>query len=188
MLGNVTPVEATLIATSVTATVSTAAVIITHRLTQGRDRRHRVWDRRMDVYAEVMRVQQAFARSRKNILRDKDLSAEPLDPSYEAKAFGLMEARLAMFGSSTIVKLNEEAFQAFKAWVVALFEWKALSSVPNPDHPTIQREAEAKWAIVEKLFTEAEATHAAMVDAIKAEAEFKKTERTGLARLAIWRD
>lgn len=181
------PVQATLIAASVGALASTAAVLITHALTRGRERRHKTWDRRMETYAEVMRARTAMARTRRDVLREKKFPQGTLDPAHERKAFGLAEAQLAMFGSDEVIKLSDESFDALKGWMVALLEWRDLTELA-PLGEELRLKAEAKWAEFEKRVEIAARADDVLVEAIKREAKFRRSERERWARLAFWRD
>jgi len=181
------PVEATLIAAPVGAVASTSAVLLTYLFARGRDRRHKVWDRRMDTYAEVIRSRRAMSRTRRDILREKTFPEGPLDPGYEGKEFGLTEAQLEMFCSSNVIKLGVESFEALKGWMVALLEWRDLKGLSAFDE-SLKLKAEAKWAEFEKRAEIATAADDALNEAIKREAQFRRSKREGLARLAFWRD
>ncbi|MET7828511.1 hypothetical protein ABZT23_28005 [Streptomyces sp. NPDC005386] len=181
------PVEATLIAASVGAVASTCAVLLTHLLARGRDRRHKVWDRRMDTYAEVIRSRRAMSRTRRDVLREKTFPDGPLDPDHEGKAFGLTEAQLEMFGSPEVIKLGDESFDALKGWMVALLEWRDLKMLAPLDDD-LRLKAEAKWAEFEKRAEIATAADEKLNEAIKREAKFRRSKREGWARLAFWRD
>ncbi|MFI5640310.1 hypothetical protein ACIA8H_23285 [Streptomyces goshikiensis] len=170
------PVHATLLVGSVSAVVSVAAVVATHLLARGRERRHKIWDRRMDTYAEVIRSRRAMARTRRDVLKEKRFPTGPLDPGYETKSFGLTEAQLEMFGSPEVIKLGDDSFKAFKGWMVALLEWRDLTNLAEAD-PNLRPRVATKWAEFEER-----AKHAGEIDdllnqAIKREAKFKKAEK-----------
>ncbi|WP_327303034.1 hypothetical protein OG730_05060 [Streptomyces sp. NBC_01298] len=156
--------------------MSTAAVLGTHVLAQRRERRHRLWDRRMDTYAEVLRSREAIARTRRDVLRDKKVFEETLDPNHDMKVWGLTEAKLEMFGSAEIKKLSEESFATIKAWTLALIDWHRQTQIASVV-PNGEAEADAKWAEVERQAGVAARADTKLADAIKREAEFKKAEK-----------
>ncbi|MFE3862073.1 hypothetical protein ACFXPT_16765 [Streptomyces goshikiensis] len=170
------PVHATLLVGSVSAVVSVAAVVATHLLARGRERRHKTWDRRMDTYAEVLRSRESIARTRRDVLRDKKVFEETLDPDHDMKTWGLTEARLRMFGSAEIKKLSQESFETIKAWTLALIDWDRQTQIASivPDG---QAEADAKWAEVERLAEVVTAADTKLTDAILREAEFEKAKK-----------
>lgn len=141
----------------------------------------------MDTYAEVIRSRRAMGRTRRDVLREKTFPEGPLDPAHEARAFGLVEAQLEMFGSPEVVKLSAESFDALKGWMVALLEWRDLVMLSKIDN-ALQLKAEAKWAEFEKRAEIAAAADEKMNEAIRREAKFRRSKREGLARLAFWRD
>ncbi|MFF3710429.1 hypothetical protein [Streptomyces phaeochromogenes] len=167
------PWEATLIAASVTSVVSTAAVVVTHLLTRKRDRNHRVWDRQMDVYAEAMRLRRSLAATRRDVLSDKTFPTGALDPDYQAKEFWLSQAQLEMFGSPEVRAVNDMSFATLKHWTTALLEWRDLTALARID-PKMQKQADAKWGELESLAETAKLADQRLVEAITAEAKFKK--------------
>ncbi|WP_060176884.1 hypothetical protein [Streptomyces sp. IMTB 1903] len=185
-LSTLTPVQATLIATSITATASAIAVVITHRLTLSRDRRHRLWDRRMDTYAEVLKAAGDLSSVRSHALSKQKLPGDGYD-KFESSLQDLLSAKVAMFGSPAVTELNSKALVAFAAWFAAWGRWRS-SHVLAQTIPEEVEDARRYWEKVEELSNAADEADKALAAAIKAEAKFKKTERTGLARLAFWRD
>jgi hypothetical protein len=127
------PWEATLIAASVGAVASTSAVLLTHLLTRARDRRHKVWDRRMDTYKLLLRSRRHFAFARKQFLKTGNNPAELIDTERELKEMGLVAAELEMFGSSAVNAINLMTHVAYNQWVAATAEWRRLNSSPAAD-------------------------------------------------------
>ncbi|MFJ6481142.1 hypothetical protein ACIQK6_13610 [Streptomyces sp. NPDC091682] len=185
-LSTLTPVQATLIATSITATVSTIAVVITHRLTLSRDRRHRLWDRRMDTYAEVLKATRDVAMVRSEA-QSKQRLPDGTYAKFESSLENLLSAKVAMFGSLTVIQLKNEAFATFALWVKAWGTWERSNQMAQTIPEEVE-DARQYWEVVEGLSKAANEADKALADAIKAEAKFKRIKRTGWARLAFWRD
>ncbi|MFB7401303.1 hypothetical protein G3I55_21365 [Streptomyces sp. SID6648] len=183
------PVEATLIAASVSAVVSTFAVIVTHLLTRKRDRMHRIWDRRADAYVEVVRSARTMATGRRDVLREKELPSGSLDSGSDQRTMLLTEARLDLFGTEEVKALHQVRLECFKSYVIALIEWRDMSIIPNAQkEPAGQRDIARKWAMVERRIAEFDAADDALVEAIRRETRFRKPKRQGWSRLAFWRD
>ncbi|MFD9190131.1 hypothetical protein ACFWCA_18080 [Streptomyces phaeochromogenes] len=166
------PVEATLIAASVTSVVSTAAVVATHLLTRGRERRHKVWDRKMDTYKLLLRSRRDFAFARKQFLKTGNNPAELIDTERELKEMSLVAAELEMFGSSAVNTINLMTHYAYSEWVVATAEWRRLNSSPSADAEA-HRKADEKWEDIKSLTEKADLIDEQLAEAIKAEADFK---------------
>ncbi|WP_217231617.1 hypothetical protein [Streptomyces anulatus] len=170
------PVEATLIAASVTSVVSTAAVLLTHLLTRGRERRHKVWDRRMDTYAEVVRMRQQVGRFRQQVLENEVPPDGPIDPDYESRTFSVTEAHLAMFGTRVVTGLDLMCTTAFNNWMEAMLEWQVLRARASTD-PEAEQKAAAKWLDVQRWGQTSATMDIQLLGAILKEAEFKEVTR-----------
>src|SRR5882757_1775451 len=144
------PVEATLIAASVGAAASTSAVVITHLLTRDRDRRHKVWDRRMDTYKLLLRSRRDFAFARSQFLRTGNNPAGLINTEREIEDFGLINAELEMFGSTAVNVVDLATNIRFNQWVAATAEWRKLNSSPSSDVEA-HREADEKWEEIKSL-------------------------------------
>ncbi|MER6329257.1 hypothetical protein ABT298_07945 [Streptomyces sp. NPDC001034] len=168
------PVEATLIAASVGAVASTSAVLLTHLLARGRDRRHKVWDRRMDTYAEVVRLRQEMGRVRLEVLETKRAPSRPIDPDHDSRMFGLTQAQLKMFGSEKIKDLDLLSSMGFNKWMEALGAWRAMNQ-GGPITPETQHKLDMQWQVVEALARACVDFDRLLITAIEDEADFKKT-------------
>ncbi|KOU97409.1 hypothetical protein ADK91_32785 [Streptomyces sp. XY511] len=170
------PVHATLLVGSVSAVVSVAAVVATHWLARGRERRHKIWDRRMDTYAEVLRSRDAIARTRRNVLRTKKVFEEWLDPDHDRKTWALTEAKLKMFGTDEVLELSDRSYRDTRMWTMALLDWHRLTTVASVV-PDGKLDADDMWEQVETLTKIADESDTALADAIKREVEFKKAKK-----------
>ncbi|PWK67198.1 hypothetical protein BCL76_109103 [Streptomyces sp. CG 926] len=170
------PVHATLLVGSVGAVVSVAAVVATHLLARGRERRHKIWDRRMDTYAEVLRSRDAIARTRRDVLRTKNVFEERLDPDHDRKTWALTEAKLKMFGTDEVLKLSDRSHRDTRMWTMALIDWHGLTTVASVV-PDGELGAGDMWEQVEILAKLADDSDTVLADAIKREAEFKKAKK-----------
>jgi hypothetical protein len=166
------PVEATLIAASVGAVASTAAVVITHLMTRARDRQHRLWDRRMDTYKHVLRSRRDLAFARSQFLDTKANPAELMDAQRELKEFSLIEAELYMFGSRNVNAINLAAHMIFNKWTKAAEEWREFHN-QSSDGTEARRMADEKWEQIKSLIEAADRIDSRLTEAIKAEAEFR---------------
>lgn len=110
-LMNLTPVQATLIATVVTTVVTTSTVAGTHLLTRARERRHLIWNRRMDAYGAVVQSCVALARMRQDIAERVNRGPGG-DTVPDMTALGLVGAQVEIFGSPQIVALWNEFLAA----------------------------------------------------------------------------
>ncbi|MCX4457703.1 hypothetical protein OOK58_37750 [Streptomyces sp. NBC_01728] len=164
------PVEATLIAASVTSVVSTAAVVLTHLLARGRDRQHKVWDRKMDTYAEVVRLRQEMGRIRLEVLETKRPPTRSIDPDHDSRTFGLTQAQLKMFGSEKIKNLDLLSSMGFTQWMEALKAWNAMDKGPETQH-----KRDTQWQVVEALARACTDFDRVLINAIEDEADFKRS-------------
>ncbi|GHD56043.1 hypothetical protein ACFQL8_17115 [Streptomyces goshikiensis] len=167
------PVEATLIAASVTSLVSTVAVVVTHRLTQARERRHRVWDRRMDTYAELSKTYMIVGENREYIRRHMK-AAEDFLPDFTDDAYALLDAKLALFGSPEIMHLSERTFEALEQWVAKINAWIELAHPDGFDTFVPSRNADRAWQEFEEAADLAKAADLELATALLLEARFKK--------------
>lgn len=166
------PVEATLIAASVTSVVSTAAVVATHRLTRGRERRHKVWDRRMDTYVELLKSRRAMGAARRDFLAKRTTPSQVFDAEQELKDLGSLRAQLSMFGSTAVHALDDLALTGFTVWMKAVSEWRDFDSMARAD-PESARKAEEKLEQIKTLSENADLIEKRLTEAILAEADFK---------------
>ncbi|MFG2349452.1 hypothetical protein [Streptomyces phaeochromogenes] len=177
------PVEATLIVGTASVLASTSAVLVTHRLTRGRERQHRVWDRRMDTYKEVLRMRRVLAQHRADVLRTKSPKSPKsaiLDIEGEVKAFMLMQAQLDMFGSPAIRALDTISLAAFNHWHRDLSEWSELHAraTAHRDNKDLWAAADKKWAEIEEFAKTVDLADQTLAEAVRDEAAFKDGGRT----------
>ncbi|MFJ8139198.1 hypothetical protein [Streptomyces sp. NPDC096013] len=174
------PVEATLIVGTASVLASTSAVLVTHRLTRGRERQHRVWDRRMDTYKEVLRVRRVLAQHRADVLHTKSPKLAIHDVEGELKAFMLMQAQLDMFGSPAIRGLDTLSLAAFNHWHSALSEWSELHAraTAHFGDKEMWAAADLKWAEIEEFAKTVDQADRLLADAVRDEAAFKERRRT----------
>ncbi|MET9852162.1 hypothetical protein ABZY57_04305 [Streptomyces sp. NPDC006450] len=191
-LMNLTPVQATLIATVVTTMVTTSTVAGTHLLTRTRERRHLIWNRRMDAYGAAVQSSVDLARMRRDTVERVNRESYG-DTVPDLTALGLVGAQVEMFGSPQVADLWNEFYAAVASWKSDLdrvegrmqvtyggyfsigedyIDGGSLPSVPLP--PT----AEQVQADNRERFYEAEdhmkAVDARLIKAIKREARFQR--------------
>jgi len=119
----ITPAEAALIGTSIGATATFCAAWLTQRVTTKRDHERRIWDRRVDTYAELMRTVHTFARMR----AEAQLTAE-LPQSEERKAEAhnaavTLVARIELYSSEPLRLACERSFEGIDKWQEAWEDW-----------------------------------------------------------------
>jgi hypothetical protein len=166
------PVEATLIAASVTSVVSTAAVLLTHLLARGRDRRHKVWDRKMDMYVELLKSRRAMGSARRDFLAKRTTPSQVFNAEEELKDLGIIRAQLSMFGSTAVNALDDLALAGFTQWMKAISEWRDFDNMARAD-PESARKAEEKLEQIKALSENADLIEKRLTEAILAEADFK---------------
>ncbi|WP_151480050.1 hypothetical protein [Streptomyces albicerus] len=147
-------------------------MLLTHLLTRARDRRHKVWDRKMDTYKLLLRSRRDFAYARSQFLKTGNNPAELINAERELKEMSLIAAELEMFGSSAVNAINLETNIAFGQWAGATAEWRRLNSSPSADTEA-HRKADEKWEDIERLTENADLIDERLAEAIKAEANFK---------------
>ncbi|MFF7748804.1 hypothetical protein ACFZCP_06015 [Streptomyces sp. NPDC007971] len=169
------PVEATLIVGTASVLASTSAVLITHRLTIRRDRQHRVWDRRMDTYKEVLRTRRILSQHRTDVLRTQSAKSAITDVEGELNAFHLTQAQLTMFGSNAIKALDTISLAAFNNWSRALSQWSDLNAraTAHLSNREMWEVADRKWAELQELAKTVDLADQLLAKAIRDEAEFK---------------
>ncbi|MFD9051742.1 hypothetical protein [Streptomyces zaomyceticus] len=170
-LMNLTPVQATLIATVVTTIVTTSTVAGTHLLTRTRERRHLIWNRRMDAYGSAVQSIATLARIRQDRALRLDSNAIP-----DLTALELVSAQVEMFGSPQITNLWKEFFAAATSWTYALdvVEGRALFiTVPVEERTAQQKEADDQRRLHEAQ-DQMEAIDTRLIKAIKREARFRR--------------
>ncbi|MFE6128563.1 hypothetical protein ACFQ6Q_09865 [Streptomyces sp. NPDC056437] len=170
------PVEATLIVGAVGVLTTTTAVVITHRLTLRRDRQHRLWDRRMDTYEEVLRTRRALAQHRAEVLRTQSAKSSIIDPGKELNAFLLTQAQLDMFGSPAIRALDTLSLAAFNHWARLLSEWRDLHAraISHFNNQEMYDEADERWAELVHASKSVDLADRRLSEVIRDEAEFKQ--------------
>ncbi|GAB2867335.1 hypothetical protein GCM10027074_38570 [Streptomyces deserti] len=181
------PVEATLIVGAVGVLTTTSAVLITHRLTLRRDRQHRVWDRRMDTYEEVLRSRRVLAQHRAEVLRTQSAKSSVIDAEKELNAFLLTQAQLDMFGSPAVRALDTLSLAAFNHWARLLSEWRDLyaRATSHFNNQEMWDEADRKWAELKEASETVDLADRRLVEVIRDEAEFSRFRaRTPWQRLA----
>lgn len=169
------PVEATLIAASVGSVTSTAAVVITHLLTRRRDRLHRIWDRRMDAYEEVLRQRRAFSSARDKFIRDKQSVEALFNVTQQQKEFWATRMKLEMFGSGT-VKAMEMSTDISSLWFNAFEEWRRVDELASSSIEAGLAETR-KWAQLEEIAKRADKEDQRLIETIRAEAAFRPTHK-----------
>ncbi|MFF7545722.1 hypothetical protein ACFZCU_19150 [Streptomyces canus] len=169
------PVEATLIVGTASVLASTSAVLITHRLALRRDRQHRVWDRRMDTYKEVLRTRRILSQHRTDVLRTQSSGTAITDVAGELQAFHLTQAQLTMFGSDAIRALDTLSLAAFNNWSRTLSEWSDLNAraTAHLKNSEMWEAADRKWAELQELAKSVDLADQHLAKAIRNEAEFK---------------
>jgi hypothetical protein len=145
-----TPIEATLIGTTLGASATLIAAAVTQRGTRARERDHRLWERRADALEETHRVMLAFARVRAETLRTKAVPDE-LDPDRPEDPARLVETKIALYASKAVGKAHTAWFDALKAFLVSFVGWRSevnrLADSPEPEGAQVL--IDAAWAMVE---------------------------------------
>ncbi|MET9607211.1 hypothetical protein ABZZ17_19345 [Streptomyces sp. NPDC006512] len=187
-LMNLTPVQATLIATVVTTVVTTSTVAGTHLLTRARERRHLIWNRRMDAYGAAVQSCVALARMRQEIAARVDRGSDN-DTVPDMTALGLVGAQVEMFGSRQVADLWNQFFDAVHSWTYALdlvegrirvvvvaTDSFGLTSAPLPPipEPSAEEKQEANLRRLDAAGERATAADARLLQAIKREARFQR--------------
>ncbi|MFD7966712.1 hypothetical protein ACFV5J_38610 [Streptomyces zaomyceticus] len=175
---NLTPVQATLIATVVTTIVTTSTVAGTHLLTRTRERRHLIWNRRMDAYGAAVQSIAALARIRQDRALRLDSNTIP-----DMTALELVGAQVEMFGSPQITNLWKEFFAAATSWSYALGAIEGrlrFDAVRVEERTAQQKQADdrKRQADDQRRFHEAQdqldAIDTRLIKAIKREARFRR--------------
>ncbi|MFE7584927.1 hypothetical protein ACFU5Y_25585 [Streptomyces gardneri] len=169
-LMNLTPVQATLIATVVTTIVTTSTVAGTHLLTRTRERRHLIWNRRMDAYGAAVQSIATLARIRQDRALRLDSNTIP-----DMTALELVGAQVEMFGSPKITNLWKEFFTAATSWKHALdtVEGRARFITVRADQTAQQKQADDQRRL-HQAEDKMEAIDTRLIKAIKHEARFRR--------------
>jgi gas vesicle protein len=117
------PAEAAITGTLVGATATFSAAWLTQRATTKRDRERRIWDRRVDTYADLMTTVHVLAQDR---AWTEQYGERPEDQSSSAVArqsAGALAARVELYSSEELRKACERSFDCADEWMDAWQRW-----------------------------------------------------------------
>ncbi|MFF4499929.1 hypothetical protein [Streptomyces sp. NPDC001401] len=120
----ITPAEAAIVGTAVGATATFSAALITQRATTKRDRERRLWDRRVDTYAELMSAVHLFARMRAQAL-DDTLPENDARRTEAHETAAAIAARVEIYSPKPLILACKESFDLTDKWQEAWEKWCA---------------------------------------------------------------
>ncbi|MEU6197704.1 hypothetical protein [Streptomyces sp. NPDC047061] len=163
-----TPLEATLIGTTLGASATLLASVITQRGTQSRERTQRLWERRADALEEAHRVMVAFSTVRVETLRNKAVP-DDLDPNRPEEPVRLVETKIALYAPKVVVKAHIDWFEALKAFFVSFLGWRGeVTRHANSTEPEgAQVLIDAAWAMVEARGEELKRAEDTLTEALR---------------------
>ncbi|MER5821020.1 hypothetical protein ABT086_01595 [Streptomyces mirabilis] len=163
-----TPIEATLIGTTLGASATLVASAVTQRSTRARERDHRLWERRADALEETHRVMLAFAKVRMETIRTKAVPDE-LDPDRPEEPARLVATKIALYASKAVGEAHAAWFDALKEFLVSFVGWRGevnrLADSSEPEGAQVL--IDAAWAIVEHRGSDLKRTEDTLAEVLR---------------------
>lgn len=131
---HLSPVEATVIGTTVGALASLSSSWLVQRGARAREREGRIWERRAAVYEEALTSVKRGQRFRAEVLRTGLLPEAREQRRHEVEA-DVVLAQLEIYGSPELIAAHVRTARAMETWVAAFSAWQeqaALGGNPQP--------------------------------------------------------
>ncbi|WP_405866763.1 MULTISPECIES: hypothetical protein [unclassified Streptomyces] len=179
-----TPVEATLIGTTVGALASFSSTWFIQRATLARERESRIWERRAAVYEDALTSVNRGERFRAGVLETGDLPEVPGQRGREVEA-DLVLARLRIYGSRRVVDAHLGTIAAMTEWITSFATWREQAA--HGRTPVRDPATDPLWGTVLREAERARSVDLEFVRIVQEEIQADEAERPRRPRALWWR-
>lgn len=167
---SISPAEAAIIGTSLGATATLSAAWLTQRATTRRDQERRLWDRRVDTYADLMSTIHAFARMRAQARLTGELPDSEERRATAQNAAVTLVARIELYSSEPLRLACQKSFDGIDKWQEAWEQW-------HNQGEDIRLEADKRWQRFARFVKESRAADRELLELLLADVHVHQREQ-----------
>ncbi|MGV9878291.1 hypothetical protein [Streptomyces sp. NPDC003006] len=167
-----TPAEAALCGTALGATATFSSAWYIQRATTRRERENRIWDRRMEVYDEVMIVVRRMADLRETVLRTGAFPERRAGEAAVVDDVVPLLARLEIYATDPLLDACKDMFDAGHEWNWAWGAWRTQRG-NNPR----RGEDDDLWVEFELTVDKSRESDGIVLDLLRAEVHTEKRRK-----------